>query len=196
MHYELNKNQIKFLSMEDYVRVALDTDEQALYVTSKNNTDTIIELGDEHYNKILKSLQKYEALQRMETLKLHKNVIREFKEQNILNYSERQNAVFDGILYHLHNDKHYVELVRRFELNHNALVYHAQLCRTEFGLCLTLLYVSREIEEWELERSDLESDNNGVMNVCARVENLTDPYLSETGFVGLVRKNGGVSRVY
>lgn len=138
--------------------------------------------------------QKQEALKRMKLLKLHSNVINEFKKEDVVYYSERQNAIFDGILYWVSNKPEYVEIIKEFETRHNALVYHAQFTRTTFGDCLTLLYVSQYDEEWEMDEHDLSQTE--IMHTCAYVVNLDDHDCSEFGYVGLVRKNGGVSRVY
>ena len=139
----------------------------------------------------LRQRQKDEALKRMELLKLNKSVIRDFKEKDKIYYSERQNALFDGILYWLDNNNEWVEMVKKFESSRNALVYHAQFTRTVYGDCLSLLFVSKFEDEWGLEHQDI-LDERAV----AYVINLDDPDLSEMGYIGLVSKNGGVSRTY
>lgn len=53
--------------------------------------------------KELRKMQELEAVERLKILQqeygVHKNVLKEFKENKTIYYSERQNAVFDGILY-------------------------------------------------------------------------------------------------
>lgn len=137
--------------------------------------------------------QKQEALKRMKLLKLHNNVINEFKKEDVVYYSERQNRIFDGILYWVSNKPEFVEIIKEFETEYNALVYHAQLTRTTFGDCLTLLYVSQYDEEWQM---DLDALKEQEIHTCAYVVNLDEPDFSEFGYVGLIRKNGGISRVY
>lgn len=137
--------------------------------------------------------QKQEALKRMKLLKLHSNVINEFKQEDVVYYSERLNAIFDGILYWVSNNPQFVELIKEFETKHNALVYHAHYTNTTFGGCLTLLYVSQYEEEWEMDKHDLSETE---IHTCAYVIIPDDPDFSEFGYVGLVRKNGGISRVY
>ena len=56
--------------------------------------------------KTLRERQQDEALKRMAILKLLPNVIEEFKT-GVVYYSERQNAVFDGVLYWVSNDEEY-----------------------------------------------------------------------------------------
>lgn len=146
--------------------------------------------------EILKEMQKKEAIKRMKLLKLLPKVIKEFEEKNIVNYSERQSEFFDGILYWVTNEPDFEKIIKEFEETRNALVYHAQLTHLKFGDCLSLLFVSQYQEEWEMETHDLTHPDNGVVCVVAYVANLDNPHFSETGCIGLIPKNGGLSRVY
>ena len=145
---------------------------------------------------LLRQLQKEEAMKRLELLKLFPNVITDFEKYERVYYSERQNKIFDGILYWISNNKDYERLVEEFEKEYNALVYHAQLVRLDFGLCLSMLFVSQYQDEWEMERNDLINSHNGIMYPYAYVANLSEPEFSEIGRIGIIRKNGGISRVY
>jgi hypothetical protein len=138
----------------------------------------------------LRSRQKEEAVVRLKLLRMSQNVIKEF-EEGIVYYSERQNQVFDGILYWISNEEQYVTIVNNFENKYGALVYHAQLTHTEFGSLLSLLYVSKNEEEWGMDREDL---NNGQAVVY--VVNLDAEDLSEFGTIGVSPKNGGISRTW
>ena len=140
--------------------------------------------------KTLRERQQDEALKRMAILKLSPNVIEEFKT-GVVYYSERQNAFFDGILYWVSNDEEYEKILADFEKKHKALVYHAQLLHTSFGDMLTLLYVSKDPNEWQQDQEDLK---DGVL--FAYVANLDGADYSEFGSVGIVPKNGGVSRTF
>lgn len=144
----------------------------------------------------LRQLQKAEAIKRLELLKLLPNVITDFKNNDTVYYSERQNKIFDGILYWISNDEDYERLVKEFEENYDALVYHAQLTRFSYGLCLSMLFVSKYQEEWEMERDAITNPYDGVIDTYAYVANLNEPDFSEIGRIGIVRKNGGISRVY
>lgn len=144
----------------------------------------------------LRQLQKAEAIKRLELLKLLPNVITDFKNNDTVYYSERQNKIFDGILYWISNDEDYERLVKEFEENYDALVYHAQLTRFSYGLCLSMLFVSKYQEEWEMERDAIANLYDGVIDTYAYVANLNEPDFSEIGRIGIVRKNGGISRVY
>lgn len=144
----------------------------------------------------LRQLQKAEAIKRLELLKLLPNVITDFKNNDTVYYSERQNKIFDGILYWISNNEDYERLVKEFEENYDALVYHAQLTRFSYGLCLSMLFVSKYQEEWEMEREAITNPYDGVIDTYAYVANLNEPDFSEIGRIGIIRKNGGISRVY
>lgn len=144
----------------------------------------------------LRQLQKAEAIKRLELLKLLPNVITDFKNNDTVYYSERQNKIFDGILYWISNNEDYERLVKEFEENYDALVYHAQLTIFSYGLCLSMLFVSKYQEEWEMEREAITNPYDGVVDTYAYVANLNEPDFSEIGRIGIIRKNGGISRVY
>ena len=144
----------------------------------------------------LRQLQKAEAIKRLELLKLLPNVITDFKNNDTVYYSERQNKIFDGILYWISNNEDYERLVKEFEENYDALVYHAQLTRFSYGLCISMLFVSKYQEEREMERDAIANPYDGVIDTYAYVANLNEPDFSEIGRIGIVRKNGGISRVY
>lgn len=129
-----------------------------------------------------REIKKQEAIERMKLLGLHKNVIREFEKENILNLSEH-----GGMLYWLTTAQQIQ--VEEFEEEHNAVVYHIIHDYTEFGELLTLLYVSDYEEEWEYDRDDL---HEGYP--LAYVVNLDDNSLSEFGSVGVIEQFGGLVR--
>lgn len=136
----------------------------------------------------IRRLQREEALTRLKTLNVSKNVLNDFKK-GVINYSERQNKFFDGILYWVTNEQRFVDAIKSFEADTGALVYHAHLMHTEFGDWLTLLYVGKDSKRWSQDLTDLRKGN-----VYAYVE--TFDHCSEYGYVGIVPKNGGVSRTY
>lgn len=134
-------------------------------------------------NSDLKEKQRLEAVQRMKLLHIHENAIEDFLH-GVLNCSE-----YGGILYWLSADKE--ALVREFERWSGGLVYHLIENHTDIGTMVTMLYVSKYEEEWEMERIDLAEDGFS----CAYVENLTYPDCSEGGGVMVKPMNGGVIRV-
>lgn len=141
--------------------------------------------------KTLRQKQKEEALERMHMLKLMPSVIKDFKDHEKVYYSERQNAFFKAILYWVSNEDKYVELIDHFEMEHNALVYHAQLTHTEFGDLLSLFYVSQYENGWKQDKMDI-IDQEAMVYVA----NLDDELLSEFGYIGIESTQGGVMRTW
>ena len=145
-------------------------------------------------NMTLKERQKQEAITRMEMLGLYEEVIRDFAQTGRLYYSER--SPFCGVLFWLDEKPEWMKLVREFEKEYNAVVYHATSERTEFGDLLSLLYVSAQEDEWDMDYDDI--DRMKVTHVAypmAYVINLTDPDLSEFGTIGVEQKGGGLIRI-
>ena len=124
----------------------------------------------------MKTKQRTEALKRMELLKLHENVIDDFKEISLLNQSE-----YGGILYWVEGEME--KKIREWEEKTGNLVYHVIHDYTEFGELLSLLYVSQYEEEWEMERDDLVDGYP-----LAYVMNLTDDWCSEYGSIGIAHR--------
>ena len=130
----------------------------------------------------MKTKQRTEALKRMELLKLHENVIDDFKEINLLNQSE-----LGGILYWVEGEME--KKIREWEEKTGNLVYHVIHDYTEFGELLSLLYVSQYEDEWETDREDIQDGY-----ALAYVMNLTDDWCSEYGSIGIRPQWGGVVR--
>jgi len=129
--------------------------------------------------------QIQEAVARMKTLQIDKGVIRQFQSGQ-LNLSEG-----GGFLYWL-NEKEKA-MVSDFEAKYGTVVYHVVKDLFEFGLCYSLLYVSKEEEEWEADRSDL--SETGTSYPIAYVFNETEPDFSEFGSIGVRPSIGGLKRV-
>lgn len=127
---------------------------------------------------------KQEALRRMEILKMSKNVIKQFKEENKLNLSESY-----GLLYWL--DEEQQAKVKELEQRAGCVVYHVIRDFTEFGELLSLLLVSKYEQEWKREVADLEK---GIAFVY--VYNLSAPECSEWGSISIRPSIGGVRRIY
>lgn len=126
--------------------------------------------------------KKQEAIERMKTLNLYPNIIKEFEKENIVNMSEN-----GGFLYWLTDEQK--EIVSDFEAEYDALVYHVIHNFTELGEMLTIFYVSDDEEEWEYDRADLKDGY-----ACAYVKNLTDDMCSEFGSVCFRQQYGGLVR--
>lgn len=140
----------------------------------------------------LRMKQKAEALERLQSIRgLNKKVIQDFKTQDVVYYSERLNAIFDGILYYTSNEEDIENTIKDFEKKYNCLVYHAILTHTIFGNLLSLLYVSNNVDEWNTDKQYLKDGET-----CSYVANLSDKECSEFGYIGIEQKNGGLSRTY
>lgn len=125
-----------------------------------------------------------EAVKRLETMKVHENVLREFREEGKLNKSERI-----GVLYWLDDEEQ--EMVKEFEKENESVVYHVIHQHTNIGEMYCLLYVSLEDGEWCIDREDLASGQALVY-----VLNKTMPNCSEFGSIGVEPCNGGISRTW
>lgn len=125
-----------------------------------------------------------EGVARMRILKMLPQPIKEFEEQGRLNLSEN-----GGILYWLNEDQE--KIVRDWEADHGNVVYHVIHNYTNFGELLTLLYVSKYQEEWEMDRADLKAGY--PITYCI---NLSMPECSEYGSCGVKPSIGGVKRIF
>ncbi len=129
----------------------------------------------------LKELQIQEAKNRLKSLNLHPNVYKEFTQGKL-------NLSLGGILFWL--DEVQQKIVDDFQERTGSIVYHVIESFTDFGEMLSLLYVSKEVEEWEIDKADLEDSI-----VFAYVYNVDAPEFSEYGSIGIKEVIGGLVRV-
>ena len=129
----------------------------------------------------LYKLQKQEVLERLRILqkvyKVHPNVLKEYKQDETIYYSERVNIIYNGILYWLSNEQKYVDAVKEI------------LTHTEFGDWLDLLFVSDTPDNWASEKSKL---------MIGFPESYTYDFSrfgSEFGDIKIKGINGGLTRV-
>jgi len=134
--------------------------------------------------KVSKEAKIEEAVKRMEMLHISKNVIKEFKEDNLLNLSEN-----GGYLYWLNEDEK--ALVKKFEAKFDGVVYHVIHDFTNFGELYSMLYVSDWKEEWASDRRDLK---DGI--VCVYAANVTNEFCSDMGSISIRPRIGGLERLY
>ena len=132
-----------------------------------------------------------EALERMNVLGLQGPCTQQLKEGTVF-YSER--SPLGGILYWVKNDDRYISAIKKFEDKTGCLVYHCTHEYTDFGECLTMLYVSKYEEEWPMDRELLKEDNSEGFVQFAYVENLSEPVFSEFGTVAVTNVSGGLIR--
>lgn len=123
-----------------------------------------------------------EAIKRMKMLKLHPNVIREFKEEHKLNRSESKL----GLLYWLTDAEQ--EIVTDFENTHKgSMVYHVIKTLTQdFGVVYDLLYLTEDKEDWKIDQKYLK--NNLVLS-------FTVTQFAESGYIQIKKANGGLIRL-
>lgn len=130
----------------------------------------------------LKIEQKQEAIARMKKLDIYAPAITEFEKENLVNKSEH-----GGILYWL--DENEQKMVKEFEEEYGAMVYHIIHNYTNFGELYSLLYVSKDKDEWDYDNDDLNH------NIClAYVKNLDEDAFSEFGSIGIKSQFGGLVR--
>ena len=141
----------------------------------------------------LRELQKQEAIKRLEIIEkmnnIHHNVLKEFKQDESIYYSERINSNFDGILYWIKNKLEFVDAVQEIEDKYNLFVYHCILNHTQNGLWLSMLFVSNEPENWTQEQEELK-DGLPVAYVYD-----FGGYGSEFGTIQIAGTNGGLTRL-
>lgn len=147
-------------------------------------------------NEELKEKQKLEAIERLKILEkeymIHKNVLKEFEQDETIYYSEDFGGFNRGILYWLHNKDEYVKVVKEIEEKRNIYVYHCILNHyRDDGDVLTMLYVSDDEEFWEYEKKELKDGNP-----CTYVHSFNFPEFSEFGGVQITGINGGIVRMY
>ena len=134
-------------------------------------------------------MKKQEAVFRMQQLGIMPECIEAFENGKL--WESETNSI-PGAMYEL--DGKEKALVRKFEQEYNALVYHVihTLCniRNDNHEMYSMLYVSNYPEEWEMDREMLK-DNIAY----AYVYNATDPDLSEIGSIAIQPVNGGLVRI-
>lgn len=133
----------------------------------------------------LREKQLEEATERLKLLKVLYDVRRNLKRK--LYFSERQNKVFNAVLYCL-EDSEILDRVKEFEERSNCFVYHLQLTHTEFGDMWAMLFVSDDIEDWKQERKNLYLGIARANVICGEIE--------EVGDIGIVPSMGGILRTW
>lgn len=136
----------------------------------------------------LKELQKVEAVKRMKMLKLDNSVVKEFLQDGKVFYSERQNNIFQAVLYYVSDDEQLAKKVKEFEEEYNALVYHVQLTHTFYGKMYSFLYVSKSQDEWDYDIDDLKN------NCCYAF--VWNNEIEEIGLICVESEMGGIVRTY
>ena len=123
-----------------------------------------------------------EAIERIKMLDLHPNVLRDLRDDGRINISERVGLLFWA-------DDSDLELIRNIEEEYEIFVYHGIKTTATFGRMLTLFYVSKYKNEWEMAREDFKYNES-----CCYVHNYDEPCFSEFGTIGFEPKIGGLIR--
>ena len=138
---------------------------------------------------------KEEIIERLKIIQteynLHRNVLKEYKENGTIYYSENWGGSYSGILYWLHNRTDFVNIVREIEEKENIIVYHCILNHYRDVDVLSMLYVSADEENWEDEKSLLKDDGY----VGAYLYNFYNIKNNEFGNILITGVNGGLDRV-
>lgn len=137
----------------------------------------------------VKNEQKKIAYKCLKNFGLMNNVCEEFKEKGTLYYSERQNQIFDGILYWVSNHPEWAEEIQRIEKEYGVLVYHAYLYHTVYGDVLDCLYVGGE----DTFEDTIADSKDGIATIYAI--DLTESVYSEFGYGQYKPKNGGITKI-
>ena len=136
----------------------------------------------------IKEKQIAEALERMKIMKLYSPVLRDWKKNNLVYYSE--NSPLGGILYWAYQEERYMKVIKEFEEKTGYVVYHATHEYTDFGEILDLFYVSSFEEEWENEKKSI---SQGFAYVKAI--NLSVDEFSDYGTIQFQNRMGGLVRI-
>ena len=137
----------------------------------------------------LKEAQKLEALLRMKKIGLMPRIIEEFKKENKINksLSSKIGKALMGKLVWLSDEE--INMVKEFEEEHNCIVYHIIESHTTVGTLLSLFYVSKYTDEWEMDNELIDSKCQFVY-----VKNLDCDYDSEFGYINYTNAVGGLIR--
>lgn len=177
-----DENKNEYFALEDTDTFDPTHNFEKLRETIKEGPEILSEVVKllEEANRI--DMKEY-AIELMKLLKLHPNVIKEFKKENKLNRSETNL----GLLYWLNEDEE--KIVQKFEQeNPDKMVYHLIKTHTkDFGIVYNLLYVTANPEEFEQAKIDLK-DNLVLAYVTTEYK--------ECGLIQIKSINGGLVRTY
>ena len=121
----------------------------------------------------LKEKQKNEAIKRMQLLRMSDTVIKEFRDNNKLKISDNMWSMHDL-------DQEQLKMVQEFEAENDSVVYHMIFQQTTIGDMYSFLFVSKYIDEWEMDTDDLKYGQT-----LAYVVNKTYSESSEFGKIGI-----------
>lgn len=131
----------------------------------------------------LKERQKMEAIYRLQILNMQQDVIKEFVEENKIKCS-----INSDLKEFLIPDLNYI--IKKFEKYNNYLVYHSIFSVTKVEKTLSLLYVSKHFNEWEMDIQYLLNNTPIVY-----IENLNNAFCSKFDFIKIKPLNNTLIRI-
>ena len=120
--------------------------------------------------------KKIEAIERMKKLGVFPETIKQFEHEDLVSISEPPVGAFFWI------EGEEFEEMKRWEQDHNALVYVIIRSYTSIGKMDSYLYVSDHKDEWQQDRAMLKRNET-----FAYVINRDMPDCSELGSIGIRR---------
>lgn len=139
-------------------------------------------------NKILREHQKSVAIKLLEDLDIYKPYIRAFKEQNKICLFEE----YAGFYIDEEQEKELYENIKKFEEEHECIVYAVTHEYTQFGECYDYLIVPKYKDEWD---TLISYSNVNKHVIFAYVVNKDEPYCSEYGDITVQSFGGGLCRI-
>lgn len=114
-----------------------------------------------------------EAIKRMKAMEIYPPIIKSFDKEGLIGLSEPPVGAFYWV------EGKEVDEIRKWEDEHDALVYLVIRSFTTFGTTDSYLYVSDYPDEWKMDWEDLEQNMQ-----TAYVVNRDAPDCSEFGSIG------------
>ena len=132
----------------------------------------------------MKEKMKQEAVERMEMLGISPTAIKIFEEDGEVGLSVSPAFPICEIT------PEYKKLIDKWEEKTGSMAYHAIYNGADVGALLSILFVSSDEEEWELDKRDMEAG-------CpmAYVFNLDIPEFSEYGSISVKNVDGILERI-
>lgn len=136
--------------------------------------------------KISREEKRAEAVDRMKMLGIFPQTITQFRKEGLVSISEPPVGAFFWV------EGEEAEMVKKFEEEHNALVYVIVRAFTSLGKMDSYLYVSDYKEEWEDDREDIKEGQALTYTV-----NYDMPDCSEFGTIGIKKTiAAGLQRIW
>lgn len=132
----------------------------------------------------MKEKMKQEAIERMEMLGISPTAIKIFEEDGEVGLSVSPAFPICEIT------PEYKKLIDKWEEKTGSMAYHAIYNGAAVGALLSILFVSSDEEEWELDKRDMEAGYP-----MAYVFNLNIPEFSEYGSISVKNVDGILERI-